>query len=227
MGSEMCIRDRLKIAPGVCGCGVPDTDTDGDGTPDCLDGCPNDPAKIAPGACGCGVSDTDSDGDGTPNCLDLCPNDPAKVAPGECGCGVPESACQTLSADIASLSIAAGGTQHFTLNAGLVHSGDLYLVLGSLSGTVPGTLVGPGKMLALNNDAYLMFTLLHPNTPPLANTLGTIPPLGIGTAALALPPGLPVSLVGLTASHAYLIIETSPFFAVGDISNPVNLALLP
>jgi len=34
------------------------TDTDGDGTADCNDGCPNDPNKIAPGNCGCGNSDT-------------------------------------------------------------------------------------------------------------------------------------------------------------------------
>jgi hypothetical protein len=26
----------LKIEPGICGCGVPDTDSDGDGTPDCM-----------------------------------------------------------------------------------------------------------------------------------------------------------------------------------------------
>ena len=36
------------------------TDTDGDLTPDCLDGCPLDPLKIAPGICGCGVSDVDT-----------------------------------------------------------------------------------------------------------------------------------------------------------------------
>ncbi|MFN0242130.1 MAG: immunoglobulin domain-containing protein [Planctomycetota bacterium] len=63
-------------------------DTDGDGTPNCTDGCPNDPAKTTPGVCGCGTPDTDSDGDGTPNCIDGCPNDPAKTAPGACGCGV-------------------------------------------------------------------------------------------------------------------------------------------
>jgi hypothetical protein len=64
------------------------TDTDGDGTPDCTDGCPNDANKIAPGVCGCGVSDVDTDGDGTPDCNDGCPNDPNKIAPGVCGCGV-------------------------------------------------------------------------------------------------------------------------------------------
>ena len=65
----------------------PDLDTDGDGTADCTDGCPNDPNKIVPGVCGCGVSDVDSDSDGTPDCNDGCPNDPNKITPGVCGCG--------------------------------------------------------------------------------------------------------------------------------------------
>jgi hypothetical protein len=38
-------------------------DTDNDGTPDCLDNCPNDPNKVEPGTCGCGVPDTAPDGD--------------------------------------------------------------------------------------------------------------------------------------------------------------------
>ena len=84
------------------------TDSDGDGTFDCNDGCPADPTKTSPGACGCGQADTDSDGDGVAdctdrcpgspdvdndgdgvlNCLDECPDDPAKTAPGICGCGI-------------------------------------------------------------------------------------------------------------------------------------------
>lgn len=86
-----CVNDPDKIAPGVCGCGVPDTDTDNDGTPDCNDQCPTDPGKIAPGVCGCGVADTDSDNDGTPDCNDQCPTDPGKIAPGVCGCGTPDT----------------------------------------------------------------------------------------------------------------------------------------
>ncbi len=89
--TDGCPNDPNKHAPGVCGCGVPDTDSDGDGTPNCIDGCPNDPNKIAPGVCGCGTPDTDSDGDGTPNCIDGCPNDPNKIAPGVCGCGVADT----------------------------------------------------------------------------------------------------------------------------------------
>lgn len=71
----------------ICPCG---NDADGDGTPDCLDGCPDDPGKIEPGVCGCGVPDTDRDGDGVADCIDGCPDDPDKSAPGACGCGVPD-----------------------------------------------------------------------------------------------------------------------------------------
>ncbi len=69
---DECPDDGGKLAPGLCGCGIPDTDSDHDGTPDCHDGCPNDPGKVQPGLCGCGVADTDSDGDTVPDCHDLC-----------------------------------------------------------------------------------------------------------------------------------------------------------
>lgn len=88
---DACPDDPNKTEPGVCGCGVADTDTDNDGTPDCHDSCPNDPNKIAPGQCGCGHPDTDSDGDGVADCNDACPTDPNKIAPGACGCGTPDT----------------------------------------------------------------------------------------------------------------------------------------
>jgi hypothetical protein len=77
---------------GRCGCGIADSDTDADGTPDCLDNCPADPAKLSPGICGCGIADVDTDGDTVADCNDACPNDPGKSASvGRCGCGVPET----------------------------------------------------------------------------------------------------------------------------------------
>ncbi|HUN80273.1 MAG TPA: thrombospondin type 3 repeat-containing protein, partial [Phycisphaerae bacterium] len=89
--SSGCPDDPNKPAPGQCGCGVPDTDSDNDGVADCIDACPNDPAKSAPGQCGCGMPDIDSDNDGIADCVDTCPDDPNKSAPGQCGCGVPDT----------------------------------------------------------------------------------------------------------------------------------------
>ncbi|GEM_PF-6968489 len=72
---DNCPNDPNKTTAGLCGCGVPDTDSDNDNTPDCDDNCPNDPNKVAPGSCGCGVPDTDTNNNGTPDCKEasLCP----------------------------------------------------------------------------------------------------------------------------------------------------------
>jgi uncharacterized repeat protein (TIGR01451 family) len=38
---DACPDDPAKLAPGACGCGVPDADADGDGALDCADNCPS------------------------------------------------------------------------------------------------------------------------------------------------------------------------------------------
>jgi hypothetical protein len=90
-GADQCPTDPNKTEPGVCGCGVSDTDSDSDGTLDCQDACPSDTSKTQPGVCGCGVAETDSDGDGTPDCNESCPNDASKTERGICGCGVADT----------------------------------------------------------------------------------------------------------------------------------------
>lgn len=83
--------DPQMLEPMTCGCGVANTDTDGDGFADCNDSCPKDSTKQAIGQCGCGNPDTDSDGDKIADCNDQCPNDAGKIQPGTCGCGVPDT----------------------------------------------------------------------------------------------------------------------------------------
>ena len=84
--NDVCPLDPDKLTPGQCGCGLEETDSDGDGTADCKDQCPDDNTKTAPGACDCGNPDTDGDGDGIADCLDECPASADKTAGGTCGC---------------------------------------------------------------------------------------------------------------------------------------------
>lgn len=88
--SFTCPDDPTKDSPGVCGCGVPDKDDDGDGYLNCLDACPHDPLKYEEGVCGCGLLEEDADLDGVVDCLDECPLDPRKYERGVCGCGMDE-----------------------------------------------------------------------------------------------------------------------------------------
>jgi len=81
--TDNCPGDPNKLNPGICGCGVPDTDGDGDSTPDCNDGCPADGTKTTPGVCGCGVAEGDSDFDGVADCNDNCPT---TINPGQEDC---------------------------------------------------------------------------------------------------------------------------------------------
>ncbi len=60
--TDLCPEDPNKTAPGVCGCGVADTDSDGDGTPNCNDQCPNDPNRTTPGIEVCNGSDDNCNG---------------------------------------------------------------------------------------------------------------------------------------------------------------------
>jgi predicted outer membrane repeat protein len=58
---ENCPLDPAKVFPGICGCGAPDVDSDGDGPFDCHDRCP-------------GFDDAvDDDADTVPNGCDECP----------------------------------------------------------------------------------------------------------------------------------------------------------
>ncbi len=103
-GSDLCPDDPNKTVPGVCGCGSPETDRDGDGTFDCIDSCPDDRKKSEDGVCGCGVEDdanrdglfdcvtydtcnsaenSDPDGDGVLNCSDFIDESDLSRPPGQ------------------------------------------------------------------------------------------------------------------------------------------------
>ncbi len=122
-----------------------------------------------------------------------------------------------------SLSVSAGGTQAFIIVAGAANAGLPYLLLGSLSGSTPGTPVD-GKTLPLNVDGYTFHTLLTPNTPPLAGSFGTLDATGRAAATFDLPAGASAGLVGLTATHAFVVVRLEPtLLSLPYISNAATL----
>jgi hypothetical protein len=51
---DNCPNDPAKSQPGICGCGTPDDDFDGDDALDCVEDCPDNADRTVPqGPCGC------------------------------------------------------------------------------------------------------------------------------------------------------------------------------
>lgn len=122
------------------------------------------------------------------------------------------------------VSLASGGVQTLDLDAGAAFGGELYWILGTLSGTAPG-LSGGGFVLPLNFDGYFLFTLTNPNLL-IPASLALLDAQGTAATQLALPAGLDPGLAGATFHHAYAVVDV-----VGGatlfVSNPVSLHLVP
>ena len=130
----------------------------------------------------------------------------------------------SLSADVGTVSVAAGGVQNLDFHPGPQLAGDLYLILGSLSGWSPGFPFG-GVHVSLNPDFYTDFSLGYANSPFLVATFGIVPPSGVALAQVNWPAGALSGLQGQTMHHVALGFDfgLSPTHA----SNPVPLVLLP
>jgi hypothetical protein len=113
--------------PDECDCLFSGTDSDGDGTRDCDDGCPSDPLKSDPGLCGCGAAGRDLDADGLEDCcLEGTPH---------CCLGDLDGNGQTEAEDLCAVLFAWGpatkATQALDLDGdGQVGATDLAVVIG-------------------------------------------------------------------------------------------------
>ncbi|MEZ5979775.1 MAG: right-handed parallel beta-helix repeat-containing protein [Planctomycetota bacterium] len=87
-------------------------------------------------------------------------------------------------ASFAAISTATGGRQVMRLALGADGTGDVYLLLGSMSGTAPGVPLG-SVTLPLVQDAYTDATLLAPGSVGLVGTLGVLGANGTGEASFA------------------------------------------
>ena len=130
-----------------------------------------------------------------------------------------------VTTDVGKISLSAGGAQQLNLNVGGAFGGDLYLMLGSLSGTSPG-IPFSGFTVPLNPDPYFFHTVNHPNLGPLTTSFGTLNPEGSGMAQLSLPPGTDASLAGATVHHAFGVLDPVSF-DLQAMSESVPVLLFP
>jgi hypothetical protein len=122
--------------------------------------------------------------------------------------GIPdECSPPPLTADMYELSVAQGGIQNFTLRGPKAF--ELYFLVGTTSGTSPGTQVAQFNV-PINIDQYTLHTVNAPSTPPLSGSFGLLSPSGSGgmaTATFTLPPAFSPSIVGLTVHHAFVTVN--------------------
>lgn len=117
------------------------------------------------------------------------------------------------------------GRHDLALDAGPDRAGDLYLLLGSASGTAPGIGID-GFVVPLVFDAWTAFTLASPNAAPYQNSFGTLDTGGRALAVLQVPVSVDVSLAGTTLQHAFVAIDPSAGPAVTFASNAAPFTLV-
>ena len=130
---------------------------------------------------------------------------------------------RSLTASDTAVSVSQGGAVTLQLDAGAVHGGAPYLLLGSASGDAPGLVLGPGVTLPLASDFYFQLTLATVGGPFVPDAFGFFGPTGQSNATFFLPPGLPAELVGVRFYHAFGAGWDLAQFA----SNAVSVTLLP
>jgi len=110
------------------------------------------------------------------------------------------------------VSVSAHQSQSLQLNAGAANAGRTYLLLGSLSGTSPGLILGNGLVLPLDPDSYLRFTRSHPNSAILAQSLGVLD--AHGRASATFTPD--ASFQNKTANHAFILLGPVNFVSEAE-----------
>lgn len=129
---------------------------------------------------------------------------------------------QPLMADTTEISGSLGGSVNFTLDAQPVNAGRQYILLGSVTGTSPGTdLPGGLVTLPLNFDIFTDFIFLFLNTPICVDFFGNLDVDGKATAKFDTL-GPVSSAIGVTAHFAFCMNKPFDF-----ASNAVGIDVIP
>jgi hypothetical protein len=137
------------------------------------------------------------------------------------------SAFLALTTNTSTVSIATGGVQKFTLDAGTQHGTRRYWLFGSVTGTTSGVTLASaiGSVnIPLNPDIWTDYTIALANTAMLANTKATLDASGTAQASFNIRKVNLPSAIGLIFYHAYLVYDAKNNFYMA--SNPVTLTLV-
>jgi len=113
------------------------------------------------------------------------------------------SANLALFTDVATISAATGGTASFTVGPGPFFQFTEYHVLGSLTGTTPGTDFN-FENVPVNYDLFTLATIYDANSNVFPGFTGTLDATGAAAAQLVSGP-LPPALIGVQMDFAALV----------------------
>lgn len=111
----------------------------------------------------------------------------------------------SLQQDTFFINEMTGGSVNFFLDAGAANAGRSYILLGSASGTTPGTPLPGGTVLPLNWDWYTKLVFQLRNTWFFMNFQGTLDGSGKSVATLNCPPIGP-GYAGFRTYYAYTLL---------------------
>jgi hypothetical protein len=141
--------------------------------------------------------------------------------------GIPDDCiAPLLNTDRTTASVTTGAQVHLALRAGAASAFDVFVLLGSASGTIPG-LADPvtGLVMPLNFDPYFELLYVSSGAGIVAPFFGFLDASGNAMATVTVPAATNPSLVGLHLDHAYLTIDLFGTGLMGLASNPVPLEL--
>lgn len=107
------------------------------------------------------------------------------------------------------------------LNAQPANAFQGYLIVGTLSGTAPGTPLPGGTTLPLNLDGFSTALINLTGSPFVVGFLGTVDDVGQASAQLDTISALPPAFVGLKMHFAF-----TTFVPFGLVSNAVEIEVV-
>lgn len=127
-----------------------------------------------------------------------------------------------LSTDTHTLS-EKGGKVNFFIEASQKNAGNYYILLGSATGTSPGTPLPGGETLPISWDLLTTLNAALLNTPLFDDFLGALNASGVAKAVLDTQGPLGPGIMGLNLHFAYAVDTGGYAFAP---SNPVSITIV-